>query len=386
MSVSITLSGFHAGPFAIFCLFAALVIFSARQESRTWQYSLIFIILLSALSVSHFVTSTSFFMVILGIYIVQQFGKTRPLTLFLVMLCLIIPLTWELYQTIETFNYFVLLIPKVVEDLSAGGVIAGWLFPLQTTSYIGARAPIWASVCWYLGLLLTVILGGGLGLRKLARVRRLDSSEVKEIGGLVGMGILGLMLLLMGGIQDAFGRTLMYISFFTVPILLRWVANLKVVVRKYSLLILVMLLFSLSFPTFLANPKGICSATYYPYEIASGEFLESSYGDGEGLRTYGIGHSSYYLIYYIPKALGNEPHLPSFRSKDEDEIWRRVNAYVTTFENSRSPRGASILAFSAKWDAPFRDYLGIDPKASRQWSQLKSRLSANNIIYNNGYV
>jgi hypothetical protein len=131
--------------------------------------------------------------------------------------------------------------------------------------------------------------------------------------------------------------------------------------------------------------------TYYPSEVAGGEFLEAGFGRGAGMHVYGVGGSAYYVNYYLPDAFMNYAYVPDLRSKSEKEIWRRVNEYVSGVENAGvenmdEQAVAGILMFSPKWDAPFRDYIGSDVKDSPAWRQLESRLAENDLIYANSFV
>jgi hypothetical protein len=201
--------------------------------------------------------------------------------------------------------------------------------------------------------------------------------------------MLAFVFLFLGGIQESYGRTLLYIAFFTVPIILWYIFRLKRL-RAYvfSLLVAVLLVFSL--PSFFLSSKAIAAMTYYPGEVAAGEFLESAFGRGSGMHIYGVGGSAYYLTYYLPDAFMNYVYTPDFRSKEEGDIWQDVNGYISTFGKAQPADPArprpSILMFSPKWDAPFRDYIGIDVKDSPRWHGLESRLAENNLIYRNNFV
>jgi hypothetical protein len=109
------------------------------------------------------------------------------------------------------------------------------------------------------------------------------------------------------------------------------------------------------------------------------------------MHIYGLEGSAYYLTYYLPDAYMDYVYPPDFRSKNIEDIWRNMNEYISSVEKAGSaeagtPTGSSIIIFSPKWEAPFRDYIGVDVKNSPEWHQLESRLAENDVIYSNTFI
>jgi hypothetical protein len=446
MSVATSLPVFHAGAFAPFCLLIlALLLFTAGRESdnrrifRLETHEVLILAVLAALFISHLITSVVAFFTALGIYIIQKVSGKRVVSTQLVVLLISVLAIWNLAENLSQLKYLATWIPKAISALLSGQMIHNWLLPLQTTSLIGARAPLWTLLPLYLGPLTIVIIGGILGLARLFRIRRLEKGEIIALGGLSGLVVLALILLFLRGLEESYGRSLIYLALFTVPIMMWWIYRLKNT-RKYVLSLVVVVLFVLSLPAFLLNNKSVARATYYPREVASGEFLESSYGNGSGIHVYGMEGSVYYLTYYLPHAYLFLANPLNFRSTDVQDIWQDVNEYVSNMEKETarypirpvyylayylpyayldldnppisrrtSARGIwqkvneyissieresgksnrpkdVIIMFSPKWDAPFRDYIGTDVKNSPEWQEIQSRLTVNNLIYDNGFV
>ena len=397
IQVSTSLSGFHAGAFAAFCLLPAAMLFltySGTNDKRPWfrleLRELLILAFLVALFVTHFITSVAAFLIILSIYVLQRISKRRILSTTLALVILLVPLIWNLAANMVTVRYLASLVTPAMADIFSGKFISDWLLPMETTSYTGGRSPLWAALPLYLGPLL-VVIGGIFGLVKLFKLKSLGKSEVIALGGLIGIVVLAVILLLLGSLQESYGRAFLYVTLFTTPIILWRIYYLRNM-RKYVMSLLVIILFSLSLPAFLLNSKAIAGSTYYPREIASGEFLETTYGDGSGLHIYGMEGSGYYLTYYLPHAYLDLIYPPNYRSKNAGDIWRKMNAYVTGIEEedrSEEPvwvTGDSVIMFSPKWETPFRDYLGVDVKGSPEWQQLQSRLEKYDTIYSNSFV
>ena len=396
MSVATTLPGFHAGAFTPYCLLMlALLLFAAGRDTEGRRVfgletnEALILAVLVALAISHFITSVVVFFTILCIYIIQKLSGKRVLSTQLMVLALLVPTIWNLAENLTILRYFGGMVPKALAELTSGEIINNWLLPLQTTSLIGERAPLWTILPLYLGPLF-VIIGGMLGLARLFKVKHLEREEVITLSGLAGVVVLAIILLFLGSLEESYGRTLIYVAFFTVPIIFGWIFHFKNL-RKYVFSLLVGVILLLSLPAFLLSSKAIAGATYYPREVASGEFLESSYGNGSGLHLYGMEGSVYYLTYYLPYAYLNMANPPKLRSTNLQDIWQNVNEYVSTMEEATSenlttPAGVNIIMFSPKWDTPFREYVGVEVKNSPEWQQLRSRLAGNNLIYDNGFV
>jgi hypothetical protein len=132
--------------------------------------------------------------------------------------------------------------------------------------------------------------------------------------------------------------------------------------------------------------------TYYPSEVAGGEFLETGFGRGDGMHIFGVGTSAYYVPYYLPDAYQDAAYAPGFRSRDIEDIWRGVNDYVSSIRRivvsggADSNPGPGVVMFSPKWDTPFRDYTGAEVENSAAWRQLESRLAENDLIYSNSFL
>ena len=396
LSISTSLPQFHGGVFAPYILLSAAFLLIAagepeqgRRRFRLETNEALILAVLAALYISHFITSVVAFLTILGIFVIQKLSRRRILSAPLVAVLILVPLIWNLVENLSIIKYLAGLVPEAVSVFFSGDILNSWLLPMQTNTYIGERAVLWSIPPLILGPFLIIVIGSVLGLARLFKIRRVDNGEVVSLGGLSGIVLLAFVLLFLGGLQESYGRTLLYIAFFTVPMILWYIFRLgRFRAYVFSLLVAVLLVFSL--PSFFLSNKAIAAMTYYPSEIASGDFLESTFGRGSAMHVYGVGAGAYYLVYYLPDARMNYAYVPDFRSREEGDIWQGVNGYVSTFGKAQPVDPArprpSILMFSPKWDAPFRDYLGIDVKDSPRWHELASRLAEHDLIYSNSFV
>ncbi|MFC1907641.1 hypothetical protein ACFLW8_06110, partial [Chloroflexota bacterium] len=85
----------------LFVAFLALITEYKYEVFKTWPHKLIVVILLLAITTTHFITSVCLFLVMLGIYIVQKFSKSRLTKVTVVSLCLALTLAWQAFFPIS---------------------------------------------------------------------------------------------------------------------------------------------------------------------------------------------------------------------------------------------------------------------------------------------
>jgi hypothetical protein len=405
----------YPGYLGLIFFITFLVLLNRKEDALlgTWQDTLMMIILLAAVTITHFVTSMLFLLVLLGILLVQLISRHRlarrgdaqhepriVVDWSIIALCLIVPLAWELYQSVSTFTGIVGLVPKVIEDITEGQLF-GNIFLLGTAN-LGEATPLWANITRWSWFFSIFGFGAILALRNLFRLRRLSSVEKKEIGGLAGIVLLGLTasLLSLGGPEGL--RFLLYAPLFIVPIILRFFSNLRsgqedseTILRSYqtrggwpgrrsrgyAFIILPILFFALSFPTFLAHNNKISTTAFYPYDFAPGEFLASTYDTGEGLTLFFYGGTAGGVWYYLQDDADYGPVVANV--EDEEDLWRQADDAMTMFESSEGQR---IFIFSERGKGAYEHLFGVKPSDIR-WQQLEQRLQkGRKLFYNNGFV
>lgn len=371
-----------------FTLLAGFLVMLNRSENTlfgtTVSDTLLMIILFVAITISYFVVSFLALLVLLGIYGVQLIAKDRKASAIIttITLLLVMVLSWEIYWTWHTFNSLAGFLPKVMEDLFSGEFLTMVL--TLAPANVGARLPIWASVTrlfWWALLGLATILG----LHNLFRARRLTLMEKIETGGLLGILLLTALGLFATERGTQFARYLLYAPLFCAPILLRFLFKSGNWGRR-SLVVLTVLVFALSLPTFLSSVNTVSTDAIYAYECASGEFLEShSYEQGKNIIVYRTTDSSTsWAAYYIPNAL--RKGIGPLGYYDVDELWQEVDKLVTDFQNPGPVlEKQKVFVISEKSTNVFQHLLDIPPDHPG-WEELRQRLSITNVIYNNGHV
>ena len=193
------------------------------------------------------------------------------------------------------------------------------------------------------------------------------------------------------------GRTLMYVPFLAVPIIIKFISGIKqnkrdlqfmenplhqnqTAANKFSLIVVPLLLLALSFPTFLVNHSSINTLTVYEYELSSGDFVRD-YFEQDGLLFISDGGTVYSFMYYIPDAeLSPPPQI--WEVSDEEDLWLSFQRKADVFNNY--PKTA-VFALAERFDQPYRSTYDID-KTGTKWKEFISQLVPNNIVYDNGHT
>jgi hypothetical protein len=369
---------FHPNIISFVLLLAFLLILNRGQHAfiGTSKDIFIIVILIVAVSMLYFQTSLLFPLILVGLYIVQRIGKITPIYITLIFLVLIIPLVWQVYATITNFGMFTAFIPDIIAKIT-GGKFLDWIFFLGEKN-AGGRVPLWASYTRMFWWALIYGLGTILGLINLLNVKKLSWAERVETGGLLGtIALISLATILSPGGERA-TQYLQYAAFFTVPALLHFFLK-PGRIRQYGFTLLVILPLVLSFPTFLAHNGDVMVETFYPYEMASGKFLQRSYGNGEGLHVQNVIGAEFY---YVPKSEGggyfwspiSEEDYMRFKEEYLDDFLKRTGDNTVWLQTKRDKETGAA------------NY-GISPDDPR-WQDMQQKLEQGyaHKIYDNGYV
>lgn len=416
IEISKELGSFWPGNLAIL-LFVVLLILLSRREDRPLGMgapgALIMIILLAAFTMSYLPLPTYFIFILAGIYLLQKAAKKNLVRPSTIVLLLTILLAWEIYWAIGQFSSFAVLITTFIANFTQLGerVLAVGSGPGAIA--LGEGVPLWASSIKFFWLALIFGLGTILGIWSLVKAKRLDSSQVLETGGLLGVIVFSAVCFFAFPSEAGnYLRFFRYAPYFTIPIILRFLsgfsrhnelsqwnilpenpggssdpngfrkspANFGGWFGRHVITLLVILFFALSLPTFLIQHNGVSSKNTYPYDCASGEFLESTY-EGEELDIFsGVG--AYIYTYYVTEA---RLHImvSSGLTTGKEALLLKVNQLADGFEGPGE--GNTIFVLTEKFRLPRHSPAIIEP-TDPEWVEFVNRLVENNKIYDNGYI
>lgn len=389
-NINLARCSFYPGIWALVFLVMLLILLNKRDHTffETWQDKLIMVILLVTTTMTHLVTSTMFFLALLGIYLIKklpskdaELGKEGSLSVTTLALCLVVILAWEIYRATALFGALVHVPTTFVKDFTEGR-LWDYIF-IMGESYVGARVPLWATITrtfWWVAL---YIFGVILGLKNLFKVKELSSAERKETGGLLGLIFLTIATLFSKGGAEYY-RFLLYGAFFTVPIILRFLYKLP---RRHLVLTIAAIFFIVfSFPTFLAHNNLVALTARYPSEVQAARFVNHCHGDGDELSIFDFGGASVLQFTGVTEASFRTTAPANFLS-GADDFWQSMERVVIGFEGlSDASRGRnSIFFFSKKGVVMQQHFFGIEPTDAK-WKELLDRLASKNKIYDNEVV
>lgn len=345
------------------------------------QYALPEIIIMSVLmatvTILYFQTSMLFPLILIGFYIVQRIRKSKPISISIILLFLIIPAAWEIYATVKTFGLLSNYVSRIAESLTEGTFL-NWFFFLASSN-AGSTVPKWASLTRLFWWGLIYGMGTIMGLLNLLKVKTLSSAELVITGGLIGTMILIAIATVASPGGERFTQYLQYAAFFTVPPLIYFFLK-PGRIRQIGFSLLVCASIVLSLPSFLAHNSDVITETSYSYEMSAGAFLRRSYAYGEGLYAANVFGA---ISYYVPKATlaGGYFWAPVsgevFMENKEayiDDFLRRPGDYAIYLSYNRD-KVTGVRAFGIRIDDP-------------RWQQFERKLEDGYAwrIYNNSFV
>lgn len=390
----------------LFVMFLALVIKGNGVIFASKWDKIIAVVLIVAITITHCITGFYVIAVLLGIILVQLFTKKKLMNLWFVAPLVVIPLIWNLTMA-STMSYDILrlstqsakFVISYTSAITANGASAfvpsATIPPVGTSSnpfslwwvkdmavtYLGGQSPLWMRAIIIFWVLALFIFGSILALVNLVRIRKL-SNNLQILTGAM-LGVFGLSILAVftslntGGFQ--FFRYLDFSGFFLVPIILLFIQTLNY--RKVALIVLAVLIVVLSFPTFLAYNSIIEGNAVYPQEIQAGQYLQTIYGDGSGLKIYTDGETATVLMCYLPNATYYYIDELSI-SENKDVILQQVGQLLSDFNKEQ---GNKLFVLSPKFEWFFVHQLSISVN-NPEWAKLQTNFINDTEMYDNGFV
>jgi hypothetical protein len=388
---------FHPGITAFIFFVILLWILMTYKDGRVMPLMVVFLICFSALTITYLPIPAFFIFAFVGIYIMQQISKKMTYSRSLLIFCVVIFLTWEMYWATRMFSG----LAGHTQDL-----IAAFSNPLErllpifntTTASLGESTPLWASLTRIFWLVVIFVFGAILGIKNLFRYKKLDLKETLETGGLWGVLIFAAVCIFAfpGGTQQS--RVLMYASLFTVPIIIRFITNMKESnmipqstninkyliipwnkVIKYSIVMIYLVVLVMSLPTFLVNHSDVDNLSVYKYEHSAGEFVETHYDD-RSLSFISDILTVYTSVYFVPDA--EFASLPQpWEIASGQELWTKSNNLLYELQSSSN---TAIFVFTERFDQAYRSAEYYE-EFSTEWIEFINILSRNDMIYNNNH-
>ncbi|MFC2002726.1 hypothetical protein ACFLV4_02095 [Chloroflexota bacterium] len=384
MTITDFLPQLHPRITGLLFLVACLTLLTKDKSAmfKSQPNTLLLFILLAAITITHAVTSFVFLLILLGIYLVQRLSKTNLVNTSLITLAAAVFFSYEIYVAIGMSHFIFSFIPTFMRNLFSGEFFS-YISSRIIYSNVGGAVPLWANVAIIFWLLL-IVSGGLLGLRNLQKIKRLNDVEKKMVGGLVGITLFMAISGAASQMMELLNRSLFYLPLFTASMVAGFLSNLRGLAKTLTLVVFILLLFILSFPTFLAHNDAVATSTLHPSEIAYAEFLGSNYKQTDGITIF---TSSVYPIFINYHAL-NLQRFTKFPTQPPPAtpsgIWTHLDYFTKAFMNTE-PYQTNILVFSPRIADHVRDFIGTDITGDPRWQELLDRLSQQALIYNNGF-
>jgi hypothetical protein len=390
----ITRTAFHPGITAL--IFFVMLLYFLVKGGTVSKPAIIglFIICFSALTITYVPIPIFFIFALAGIYIADKIKKQKTIDLILLVLCGAIFIVWEMFWATRMFEgltgHFEDLFAAFLNPLER-------LFPLLGTASqaLGESTPLWVSLTRYFWLLVVYVFGVLLAMKNTFTIKRLDSIEAVETGGLWGILIASALAILAFKEGTQWSRSLTYIPFLAIPIIIKFISQSrwdKIYMRvtdrtltqrnanNFSMVAVPLVLLIMAFPTFLTNHSSIITQSVYEYELSAGEFVSGYYDDKELLFISDV-VTVYSFVYYIPDAELSHP-AQSWDITSEEELWQSFNKRIERFETYS---GTAMFAISERYFQPYRTKFSVS-ESEPEWIEFIENFSPYNLVYDNGHM
>jgi hypothetical protein len=384
---------FHPRIFVMLYLITCLVLITKDKPviTKSASHNLLFLILLMALIMTHLINSYVFLLILLGIYLVQKVSKSNIISLQLIILTLMGILAYGLFfspsLTNHTFGHFTL----IWETFLHGSFFDPFSM-IGISNNIGQVMPLWANITIIFWLLI-MGLGGILGIRNLLRIRRVNGARQIEVGGLVGTTIFACMAFLSQGLAEASWRFFFFLMPFTTSIVFSFLSTFKARIQRIILVASIILVFIISFPTFLAHNDNVGMHIFLPTETSPEIFLGTHYEELDRpkirlvtpiapiwMTPYYI-HDVWRMVYpYVNNPLQTYP--------DIDELYKTLGYTIKSVKSGFDGQASiSLFIYSPRYIFEMEYVAGlashINVTTDIRWQEAMSELAKENLIYNN---
>ena len=385
---------FYSGYLGLTYIVDFLILLNMNEDTPlSRQHGLLVFLLLSGATITHFVTSISFFFILFGVFIEQKFDdrlfskninnhyQSSHGLFSLLILCLLLPLVWIISWAQNTRDFIIKSLSSFIDEFITGKPF-DYLLTLWVSN-LGVSIPLWVNIIHWIWLIGIYIFGTVLGIFGLINMKIMRFFPKRDVGVFVGFILLGITALFVSLRRTEAYRILMYPPLVLVPMLLWFFLNSSVRTKNYALSFLLFLLIVTSFPTFLANNNLITTQAWYSHDFAAPQFLSLSYGKGKDLTIF-TGYDTTPPARYILSEGFFIRMKPLETLTDQEHVWQELDNFITRFETSVGQTQQSVLIYSERTKTPFYHTFSIKPDAN-EWVQLEYRLMNFNEIYDNKY-
>ncbi len=379
--------GFYPTFWALVFLLPVLLLICKRTPKKSGT-AMTVVMFLAVAAVTHVVTSLLLFFLFAVLYLIRRWRLSsasetlRTTNVVLIALSAVLPLGWQAFYGIPFFEGLTRLAESWLRELSLNNALA-FLFAFANR-YGGPALPLWVTGVRYFWITVVLAAGAVLGVRSLFSVRRLDGQDHMLVSGLVAVVMFTALLTLLSPGGSEFYRVILYGPFFTVPILLRYLARLPSLARLIAWRVLAVCLFALSLPTFYAHNNLVSGSVFYPAEINAGQLM-GRIGDGtsdkpriyvdsseEGVTSFSVPNASFRIIVDPPLL------------KNRDGVSKALQSAIESFFGS-NPGGHVFFYLSKRRLLAAEHYLQISP-SDPLWTKVKRTLAEADLIYDNEVV
>jgi hypothetical protein len=383
MVLGVVFNQFHPTNLATIFIATFFLLLVTRPSNllRDQGIVLCLLLLMMAATVGHMFVPVFFAMVLLGFYLLHRVEKGLGYaSLSIAILPLVLFFSWLMYLTVFSFPTAVREVPIALQGILEGT----WLVPVAQIlrENVGLGYPWWGNTAKFFWWVSVFGFGTLLMLRRILAWRRAESLQRVELavfGGVLATIIIGSFAGgVIGVVHGGLSRYIWVAPLVLAPALVDILSSPRTRAFAIAFVAVGMLLLP---ATFLTNADTISATRTYQDEIAMGEFLASSYQEGEGLMLYTLPSAPAIFFVCIPDAQVTGGHFLWGLTANEATIFSSLHQLVDDFHGAEGEN--NLLIATIKGRAEYQQRLDI-PTDHPAWQSLAVQLSAAARIYDSG--
>ncbi len=345
-------------------------------------FALSVLIVAAAVTISHFVSSVSATLILLGISLVTRLGRGRTGFLTVALLTSAFWAGWLLHFSPQNIGGLSTTLARGLRQAIENGLRLDAYTGTLSRNYIGESLPVWAAATSYFWIAVLFILGLVLAALQLSMLNRLNHGQRAALGVVLGLGVVSLISLIAGS-----GNVIRYLISGPISLMAATVAFIGASGKRIKFMFGYFLAFSaliLSLPSFLVNNNSInLNAFNRPAEDAGARFLHSTFGDGRDSIIVAQGIP---LQADLPFAVYQYPHPGYLPEMSAHASVQALQDEAHRFADTHSVGPSRIWVQPLRDILDYRYVLGVNIDQLPEWDDLISILNTQNKVYVNSEI
>ena len=360
-------------------------------QEKKLERSILLTVIMFTITITYLPTSIFIFLMLLSICLFQRKLREKAfINSLLLIIHLLIIFAWVFYIASRT-QLFLVDCMRSVGEYDIMERILNYLHVSRVE-----ESPLWVNAIQFFWITFALIFGVLIFFWKITFSLKKNVTILNRTDTIIYCGITAsllitvlMFLIMLGGLSH--NRLQMFGTFFTTPMVIKYLLDLKkpLYIRKFCILLFILIIL-LSLPTFIANNKRILSWPIYTYEHSSAMFLQHTLKDVRHIKLfsslwYKYGFNQYYFPLAKYETESEWQYFDLTKSAQDLMVFWKTLVLKFSSEKFEESNLKSIFIYSQRLKVNAKIFYNIefdDPC----WNEVVDELLKNQKVYDNGYV